>query len=517
MPTLIRKRKNWLLLGFLNLFSSLCLVSLALISKFILDAAQEKDTKTVLWQSFLLLGMILLGIVFKFVENCLYARFSIQREMELKYLLLEKRLKLSSFESNYHSAVLMQNYTVDISNILTGEMEVYPAIFYQIGRFLFALTIVAILDYRILLVLLLFGVIGLLLSFFYFKKMEHLHKEVLESDGQMNSFFQETVENISIVQSYHAQDNFLNFYKGKQEQCIKTRKKKYHLRVLTMNVMVLASNIVYGACIGYGGYAIAVGWITYGSLLALTQLIQHLQGPLLSVSSFINQHSLTKTSFQRLENMLKGVEHQQLIIDDFERITLSNVAIGYHNEPIIKGISFSILPGDIIKINGDSGIGKTTLFMTLLGNLQPLDGEIICQTSKDIVRNVSLSSLCAYVSQDNILFSGSIRDNFLLLTNATEKKMLEALAFASLDEEITSLDLVLNERGRGLSVGQLQRLMLAIAYAKDRPIFLLDEFTSALDSWNAQKIVNNIISLNKTVIYISHKGEEIPFTKCVDL
>ena len=114
------------------------------------------------------------------------------------------------------------------------------------------------------------------------------------------------------------------------------------------------------------------------------------------------------------------------------------------------------------------------------------------------------------------LFSGTVYDNFKLLATNDEALMKEALEFAALDKEI-SLDSKLSEAGGGISIGQLQRLMIAIAYATKRPIFLLDEFSSALDDNNAQIIKSNLIKANKTIIYISHKNENLNNTKTINL
>lgn len=510
---IITKNNKWLILGVLNLISSLCFVSLALITKYILDFAEANDKENVIVFSLILLGMIILGIVFKVIENILYTKFSISRELELKRILLENRL-LADFQINAkHSALLLQNYTVDINNILAGEMETYPSIFYQLGRFIFAIILVAILDWRILLVILGVGVLGAILARIYSLKMKKHHQEVLVKDGNMNSFFQETIDNLLLVKAYKGEDAFLKHYEIKANEAKDARKKKYHLQLSAMNLMVLVSNLVYGACIGYGSYAITIGLITYGSLLALTQLIGHLQAPLLSVSSLINQHSLMKTSYKRLEESLSKNITKSVILKEFDMIKVNDLAFGYNSKLLFSNLSFEIKPKDIIKVAGESGLGKTTLFMLLLGFLKPNSGQVEYKYHDISLINSDISSLFSYVPQDNILFSGTIKENFELLTDASEEKMYEALKFAQLDGEIDSLDIVLNQRGKGLSVGQLQRLMIAIAYAKDRPIFLLDEFSSALDKDNTDKIINNIIKENKTIIYISHKNESIVPTK----
>ncbi len=505
---LIKKNRSWIGLGILNLCASFCLVSLALLSKYLLDAAQKGDTKTVFIFSGILLGCILLAILFKWLENIFYVHFSVAREMELKHLLLERRIVTSFGKNSFHSAVLMQNYTSDIDHILVGEMEVLPAIFYQIGRFCYAIILIAILDWRILLILLGVAFVGFILARLYSIRMKKLHKNVLEKDGTMNAFFQETIENVTLVQAYQAQKEFLKSYDEKAAAATAARKRKYHLQMTASNLMVLVSNLLYGACICYGGYAISIQFITYGSLLALTQLIQHLQTPILSISGLINRHSLAKTSYERLSKSLEGQCVEEQTYTSFSLLDVSHISFSYQDKKVISDLSFQISSGDVVRIAGESGIGKTTLCLLLMGILVPEKGKITAfKEDKELSGN--LCSLFAYVPQDNILFSSTVRKNFELLANVSEEKIVEALEFACLEQEITSLDIPLNERGKGLSVGQIQRLAIAIAYAKDRPIFLLDEFSSALDDANAKKIVEHLKASGKTIIYISHKEDHL--------
>lgn len=514
---MITKNHKWILLGIFNLFSSLCLVSLALISKYILDAAQEQNKKLVLIYSIVLLGMVVLGVLFKVIENFLYTRFSIAREMELKRILLERRLLLTFDAKTPHSAILMQNYTTDINHILTGEMDVLPAAFYQAGRFVCALVLVAILDWKILLILIGVGLIGLIFARLYARKMKKLHQNVLEKDGNMNSFFQETVENVGLVQAYDAKDSFLEHYEKKARVASLARKRRFHLQITASNLMILVSNLLYASCIGYGGYAIAVGWITYGSLLALTQLIQHLQTPILSVSNLLNHYSLAKTSYERFSESLEGDIVQASCLNDFSVLKVKNLSFGYQSdELVINNLSFELKKGEVARIDGASGIGKTTLLMLLLGFLKPNEGSIDVYLNDEIL-NGNRASLFAYVPQDNILFSSTIKENFNLLATTNEEEIWDALRFANLADEITSLDMVLNERGKGLSVGQIQRLMIAIAYAKKRPVFLLDEFSSALDSKNALIISNHLKESGKTILYISHKEEQLVTDNVISL
>ncbi len=519
MPTLIPKNKKWILLGTFNLLYSLALVSLAYISKLLLDYAADGNKDKVIFSGLIFLGIVVLAVLFKVIENIIYVRVSLKREIELKRNLFENKLTKAYLKDNTHSALLMQTYTKDIDNIVTGETSTLPRIFFEAGRLAFAVILVAIIEWRFLVILIIVGLIGLLAARFYSLRMKSYNKRVLDQEGRLNSFVQESSENVKLIKSYGAKNNFMSYYKMRENDYANNKRSMYNFQVWAGNILVLGSNIIYAICIFYGGYNIALGLMTYGTLIAIMQLMNHIQSPILAISGIINSLTLYKTSFERLEGKMSLDINNDLEINDFDRIKIENISFGYSNT-LFSNLSFDIEKSDIIQIKGESGIGKTSLFMLLLGFLKPQAGKITILKDNLEYPLYEANGLFSYVSQDNILFSGSIRDNFKLLVGS-DALINESLRFANIYDEINSLpngiDTILNERGSGLSIGQLQRVMIAIAYAKDRKIFLLDEFTSALDERNAEVIINNLKKENKTVIFISHKTESIVPTKVIDL
>ena len=158
-------------------------------------------------------------------------------------------------------------------------------------------------------------------------------------------------------------------------------------------------------------------------------------------------------------------------------------------------------------------MGKSTLFKLILGLFSPTGGNIYIKTdSKNIPLNSKTRPLFAYVPQGNLLISGTIAEN-IKFANPTlsDEKMYQAAKTACIYDFITSLpngfDTLINERGGGLSEGQIQRIAVARALCSDAPILLLDECTSALDLNTESEMLKNISKLKtKTVLFISHKN-----------
>ncbi len=170
--------------------------------------------------------------------------------------------------------------------------------------------------------------------------------------------------------------------------------------------------------------------------------------------------------------------------------------------------------GDFVAIRGISGIGKSTLMKMLLGVFQPNEGHI--RLYKDngeyVEAGPDTRGLFSYVPQGNYLFSGTLRENILLINPcATEEEINEALEISDIKEFVQTLpeglDTVIGEKGLGISEGQAQRLAIARALLSKAPILLLDEATSALDAETEQNVLKRIKSLNqKTCIIITHKA-----------
>ena len=197
-------------------------------------------------------------------------------------------------------------------------------------------------------------------------------------------------------------------------------------------------------------------------------------------------------------------------------IDLQNITFGYRNTKInpLKNINLKIQIGKTVAITGETGSGKTTLFLILLGLLKPNEGEIKFG-NKSIFRHLNeWRSLLGYVSQNAYLYDASIRDNIIFdykQHSVDEVKLNDSIKISELSETIkktkNGLDTIVGNDGLLLSGGEKQRIALARALYKDPEILLMDEFTSSLDENTELKIIENLrtISKNKTIIFITHR------------
>jgi ATP-binding cassette, subfamily B, bacterial len=270
----------------------------------------------------------------------------------------------------------------------------------------------------------------------------------------------------------------------------------------------------YAFAIIFGAFRLKEGLITFGSLTAMIQLVSHIQSPFTGMSFIIPKYYAMIASTERLmsiDQFESDAIHSDITPADFKSLVLDHVSFGYGDKIVIHDLSLSIKKGEFIKINGESGKGKTTLFKLLLGLIDPDDGRIYMETSSSSIPvNASSRSFFSYAPQGNLMLSGTIRDNLNFYDTSTDEKLIDACKVACIYDEIKALpnglDTKLGEKGFGLSEGQIQRLAIARALLKNAPILLLDEISSALDSETEQKVFMSIKELtDKTCLIISHR------------
>ena len=214
---------------------------------------------------------------------------------------------------------------------------------------------------------------------------------------------------------------------------------------------------------------------------------------------------------------------------EFKGIKLDNVSFSYLDKygnkvEALKDFSLDINKNQKILIKGHSGGGKSTLMKIILSLLTPEAGEVALLDNEKHPLEKKYEKLFAYVPQDNLLMQGTIKEVVTLFDNEFNESLFnESLKISESSNFVNNLALkeetYLNEKGSGLSLGEMERIAIARAIYSEAPILLLDECSASLDAATEKKVLSNILSLeNKTIVLISHhKYDESKFDKVVDL
>lgn len=529
----IIKTKEKIALTFLcilNVLLSACLIVVTFLTKDLINVAlthAQNKWNILLGYAGCLIGVVVIQITFKIVYNFILNKASINYELELKEKIYQSYLSKDISQIRFiHSGEMSNIYINDVKNVTDGYFSVIPATILNISKFLFAFIALVIIDWRFLLVALVIGLLAFCYSRFYGRKVKKLQKDALAKDGKLISYMQESTENIKLIKAMNAEESATELLNKRSKENFEAKYRYHNFAIIGSAGLLSVLNFTYIVALIYGAIMLFKypDAFSYGTLVSLLQLVNYFETPFTSLSRVLNKYYAFKVSDKRIKEIFALKEEEQNLLDvDFKQIVFDNVSFDYDKQ-VIKNLSFVVNKNDLVAIKGRSGIGKSTIINLLLGFIKPKEGSIyiIDKDNNKISVGANTRNLFSYVPQEVIMFSGSIRENIsLFVKNKTEEEINEALKLSCIYDEIMAmpkkLDNILTERGQGLSLGQIQRILIAIAILKDNDVLLLDEFTSALDKEVETKIVNNLLKLHKTIIMISHRNLEIQGCKEIQL
>lgn len=337
---------------------------------------------------------------------------------------------------------------------------------------------------------------------------------------QFNVLLNETFQGFFVIRSFLMEKAVFTKYAIKNKKLYALELNNARLRGWFYVGSQAAASITFLVSLCLGSYYISMGLLSVGALLTFINLVNHLVYPL---TEFAGQWAGLQKSMSAMERIFKVLEIKAES-DDFpaamkvepfvSSIAFHDITFQYEGQAtLFEHLNLHIPAGKIVAIVGLSGAGKTTLFNLLQGFYKPQAGEISINGRQ--ISCLSLSerrSLFAHVSQETMLFSGTIRDNLLVARpDITDRQMIEATKMAGIHAYISSLpqgyDTEIGENGMKFSGGQRQRLAIARAILKDAPILLLDEGTSALDSeteYHVKAALDRLMH-NRTTLIITHR------------
>lgn len=262
--------------------------------------------------------------------------------------------------------------------------------------------------------------------------------------------------------------------------------------------------------------------LTLGEMLSISYIIGVLSSPLGTFLEFLKKWNETKFSFSRINevNEMNDEDKDESAVGtnlvQFREINLQRVNFRYNpnsKAKVLDDVSIKIIKGQKIAFVGKSGSGKTTLMKLLLKFYPPTEGSITVDGMDfTYVKAKDWRNLCGTVMHNGYVFAGSILDNIALdKANLDLQRLKLVCELANVDEFVSQLpkkyDTELGHNGRGMSGGQIQRILIARALYKNPEILFFDEATSSFDTYNENLIMDNIYkhSQNKTMITIAHR------------
>lgn len=435
-----------------------------------------------------------------------------------------------------HSGDWLNRLTSDTTVVADGMVSILPSLGGMVARLTGALAALLFLQPAFFYILVPAGLAMALLTLSLRKIMKRLHKGIQEAGGRVLSFFQERLESLMIVRVFSMESRTEAEAARRMDGHKAARMRKNHFSNLCSGGFGLLADGGYLLGAVYCGYGILNGTISYGTLIAVLQLVGQVQSPMANLTGAIPRYFAMTASAERLMEAedcpddgagtpVPAGEIQSFYRKAFRGFGLRDASFSYRTADdgnnrlnVIRHFDLNIQKGEYVAFTGHSGCGKSTL-LKLLMCLYPLDeGERYIRTGENgreerIPLTPAWRGLFAYVPQGNQLMSGTIREMVAFgdpAAMAQEERLMQALRVACADGFVAELekgvDTCLGEHGAGLSEGQMQRIAIARAIFSDRPVLILDECTSALDEGTEQKLLTNLRRMtDKTVLLITHR------------
>ena len=342
--------------------------------------------------------------------------------------------------------------------------------------------------------------------------------------GNITSIAQEDIRGIEVIKIFSKEEEEVNRYKNAYSDYIKLVRKMSLLQALNRPMTELVMIVAMLTILAYGGYLIFRGEMPFEFLWGFLLYMLNISSPVRDLSGIFINLQMTKGIARRVfqimdlpaENVDDKTKKEMKPIES--SITFENVHFEYpkrsDSQPFHLGpINVNVKKGDVVAFVGNSGGGKTTLISLIPKLFSPTEGVIRFDgINIEELNTRSLRNQIGVVSQENILFYGTVRENILYANReATDDDLIRAARIAHADEFIVKLpngyDTHIGPRGIMLSGGQRQRIALARAVLKKPSILILDEATSALDTESemyVQRALNEIINLQTTFV-IAHR------------
>ncbi|MCI8384500.1 MAG: ABC transporter ATP-binding protein [Clostridia bacterium] len=487
----------------------------------------ENNKQEIINNTYYLLGIcvvyLLVRLTWKYLETYISRGF----EKDIKAKLFERFLKLKVKEiQNIKNGEIMSYFVKDTNEI---RSTVYRILSHG-SRTIFTLAIVTFqMAKGVHLSLTVATLCPILIATFLVikikKYVEINFKKAQDRFTELSEYIQESTDSIRTTKAYSCEGSQL------KEFIIKNRKVRQSDNTVDVfsNLLKMCVHICFGLCYAisfiYGSHLVLQGDITVGDLVAFNGYIALFVNPINWLPNLIARWKRAQISYERL-NQVFELEREKITVEKSKvkerlqgNIRIKNLNFNYPGmlDKALENINIEIKKGETLGIIGTIGSGKTTL-MNLLTKLYHIpDGKIMID-GKDI-NEIDLETLrenICYITQDNFLFSSTLKDNISLFKEEyQDEEVRESTKKAVIYDEISQMpkgiETKIGERGTDLSGGQKQRVVISRAFLKDSSIIIFDDTFSALDNRTSQKLLENIkeLTAEKTCIIISNKISDV--------
>ena len=463
----------------------------------------------------------LLGAVASYVDNYFTESLGqwVAHDLRLRTYHHLQRLSLGYYDTHQTSA-LLSTITTDIQTIQGFASSSTLDILIDILTIFSMLGLMFWLNWDFTLIALAVTPVLLFLTFRFKKAVKKATHQVRNEQAEIVDVVQQGLQSIQVIKAFGRQDLEQEALRQVSQATVSAALAARKIKSLLSPIVTVAVALCTAMVLWRGAALILAGTMTVGALTVYLSYLTKFFKPVKDLATTTNAIAQAAVGVDRVREILDTdtvlPERPGALAPAFLKgsIAFEHVAFSYTKDsPVLKDVSFSIEPGQMVGIVGPTGSGKSTVVSLIPRFYDPNNGTVTVD-GRD-VRDYKINSLreqIGYVLQDTVLFHGTILENIAFgRPKATRDEIVQAATLANADEFIARMpkgyDTMVGERGSTLSGGQRQRLGIARVMVRNSPILLLDEPTAALDSESEKLVIEALERLMKgrTVITIAHR------------
>lgn len=487
------------------------------------DVANNKQE--IMHQTYILLGIVLILLVIRVVWKYYETYLSRYIEKDIKDALFDNLIKLNLTEIlGIKNGELMSYFVQDIREIRQFALRLSSHLTRTIFICIFAtFAMIKNVNLKLTIVALLPLVVTVLITINIKKYIERSYKKSRKYFTELSEYIQESTDAIRTTKAYCGEDEQIKTFININKRLKGANNSVDAHSTLLKTVTHIGFGLCYGIAILYGSKLILNGSITVGDFVAFNTYITLFTNPVAWAPGLVSKFKRAQVSYKRLDKLLnlekEDIEIGKTYDELIGNIEIRDLSFEYPENivPVLNNINLTVNKGETLGIIGTIGSGKTTL-MNLLLRLYTVESGKIFIDGKDI-NEIPLKQLrdsIVYITQDNFLFSTTLKENINLFKDIYEEDEIEeSIKKSMIYDEIMNMndgiDTVIGERGIDLSGGQKQRVVISRAFLNKSNIIIFDDTFSALDNKTEKSVLENVRELtkDKTCIIVSNRISDI--------
>ena len=506
-------KKEFVLVVLASIVSLICNLASAYISKELINAAVGK-TNFNLWV--IVVTIIIISVTKPFGTYLVNkSSYNFAKSFMIDY----RKSIIDSYVLN-EGEMLSSDFLNTVNQTTTKLKDMFVMPFLKNIRyailFIGASIYLLYINKIIFLIIVVCSVLPLIIPQIFNKKNQTLRMDSIGENEQFIAKSKEITDGFETIKSFGIEDKIINLF----EKLNKTNQKKLFLanrfNVFHMAFSIFISMLGIVSALVTATYLSSKGLITAGEIGAIIQLSNYIVDPVTTIPANVISIKSVEMEMKRIDKMIAKKNADSKVREKFKldnQISIKNLSFKYGDNEVLKGISLDLEKGKKYAIVGESGSGKSTLANILLRRLDYENGSVKFDDTElkridedDFYSNISL------VSQNVFLFNDTLKNNVCLYNDYSQSDFERSIEKSKLNSVIEDLEekenTVLGEYGTSLSGGEKQRVSISRALIKNSSFVIMDEATSSLDIKTARAIENTLLSLNQTVLVITHRIDE---------